>query len=78
MASAERQSLQTWDSQAHNKRSMRVNLGRFVVERCSTPIWCRKARFSNSRAARERKIENRVARSVARKMSIRRENDEKA
>ena len=42
------------------------------------PIWCRRARFSNSRAARERKTEDPVARSVARKMSIRREDHEKA
>jgi hypothetical protein len=34
--------------------------------------------FSNPTAARERKIEDRVARSVARKMSIRRETKEKA
>ena len=25
---------------------------------CSTPIWCRRARFSNAREVRERKIEN--------------------
>jgi len=35
------------------------------------PIWWRRARFSNSRAERERKIEDRIARSVAREMSIR-------
>src|SRR5207302_2615138 len=70
----ERQSLQMANSQTHNRRSSGVNLGRFLTERCSTPIWCRRARFSNSRAARERKIENRVGRNAARKMSIGREN----
>jgi hypothetical protein len=40
-------------------------------------IWCRRAKFSSSRAARERKIEGRVARSVARKLSIGKENYEK-
>src|SRR5271165_5392951 len=77
IASAERQSHQMWESQAHNRRSTGVNLGRFLAERCSTPIWCRSARFSNSRAARERTIEDRVARSVA-KMSIGRENYERS
>jgi len=38
-ASAERQSLQMWDSQAHTRRSTGVNLGRFLAERRSTPIW---------------------------------------
>ena len=27
------------DSQAHDGRSTGVNLGRFLAERCSTPIW---------------------------------------
>jgi hypothetical protein len=70
MASAERQSLQMWESQTHNKRSTRVNFGRFLEDRRSTPIWWRRAGFSNSSAARERKIEDRVARSIVREMSI--------
>src|SRR5208283_5819964 len=70
MASVERQSLQMRDSKTHKRRSTGVNLGRFLAERCSTPIWWRRARFSSSRAARERKIEDRVARSVVREMSI--------
>src|SRR5260370_23867449 len=65
------------NSQTHNRRSSGVNLGRFLTERCSTPIWCRRARFSSSRAERERKIENRVGRT-ARKMSIGRENYHKS
>jgi hypothetical protein len=36
----------------------------------STPIGWRRAKFSSSRAARERKIEERVARGVVRNMSI--------
>src|SRR5215813_12226889 len=42
------------------------------------PIWWRRARFSSSRAARERKIEDRVARAVLRKMSIGGENYERS
>ena len=53
---------------------MGVNLGRFLAERCSTPIWWRSARFSNSRAARERKTEDKVAKRVAKEMSIGGEN----
>ena len=53
---------------------MGVNLGRFLAERCSTPIWWRSARFSNSRAARERKIEDKVAKRVAKEISIGGEN----
>jgi hypothetical protein len=70
MARAERQSRQRRDRQIHNKRSPEVNFGRFLAARCSTPIWWRRARFSSSRAARERKIEDRVARSVVREISI--------
>ena len=42
----------------------------FLVERCSTPIWWRSARFSSWRAARERKAEDKVAKSVVRERSI--------
>jgi hypothetical protein len=49
---------------------MGVNLGRFLAERCNTPIWWRSARFSNSRAARQRKIEDKVAKRVAKEISI--------
>ncbi len=45
-----------------------VNFGRFLADLRSTLIWWRSAK--SSRATRERKIENRVARSVAREMSI--------
>jgi hypothetical protein len=63
-ASAERQPLQMRESQTHNKRSNGVNFGRFLEDLCSTPIWWRGARFSSWSAAREWKIEDRVARSV--------------
>ena len=53
---------------------MGVNLGRFLAERCSTPICWRSARFSNSRAGRERKIEDKVAKRVAKEISIGGEN----
>ena len=62
------------DSQTQSRRSSGVNVKRFLAERRSTPIWCQRARFSNARAARERKTEDRAARSVARKMSLGREN----
>jgi hypothetical protein len=42
------------------------------------PFWWCRARFSSSRVARERKIEDRVTRSVARRMSIGRENYERS
>src|SRR6516164_5934966 len=70
IASAERQSLQRRDRQIHNRRSVEVNFGRFLADLCSTPIWWRRAKFSSSRAARERKVEDTVARSVVRAMSI--------
>jgi hypothetical protein len=70
MANAERQSHQRRDRQTHNIRSPEVNFGRFTADLCSTPIWWRRARFSSLRAARERKIEDSVARSVVREMSI--------
>jgi len=70
MASVERQPLHTWDSKTQRQRSTGVNFGRFLAERRSTPIWCRRARFSNSRAAREGKIEDKVERNVARTISI--------
>src|SRR5438445_3863704 len=70
IASAERQSLQRRDRQIHNRRSLKVNFGRFLADLCSTPIWWRRAKFSSSRAARERNIGDRVARSVVRAMSI--------
>src|SRR5208283_2146522 len=60
-----------WTSERTSPRQApRVNFGRFLEDRRSTPIWWRRARFSSSRAARERKIEDRVARSVVREMSI--------
>jgi hypothetical protein len=55
----------------------RPNLARFLAERWSTQIWCRSARFSSSREASARRIEGRVASSVARKLSIGKENYEK-
>jgi hypothetical protein len=70
MASAERQSGQRRDRQIHNKRSPEVNFERFLEDFRSTPIWWRRARFSSSRAARERKIEEKAARSVVRELSI--------
>src|SRR5271169_3295035 len=74
IASTERQSLQTRDRQTQKRRSTGVNLGRFLVERCSTPSWWRRARFSSSRAARERKIKHKLNRSFVSEMSIGGEN----
>ena len=37
---------------------------------CTTPLWWRRARFSSSTAARERRIEGKTARSVLRKTGI--------
>jgi hypothetical protein len=70
MASAERQSSQSRDRHMHNKRSPEVNFERFLEDLRSTPIWWRRARFLSSRAARERKIEEKAARSVVRGLSI--------
>jgi hypothetical protein len=69
MARAERQSLQMREPDP-NQRSAGVNLKPFLAERRSTPIWWRRAKFSSSSAARERNIEEKVPRSVVRKMSI--------
>src|SRR6266550_3554589 len=65
------QSRQKRDRQIHNRRSPEVNFGRSLADLRSTPVWWRRAKFSSWTAARKRKIENRVARSVAREMSIR-------
>src|SRR5260370_19464331 len=70
MASAERQSRHSRGIQIHNRWSPEVNFGRFAPYLWSTPIWWRRAKFSSRRAARERKIEHRVASSVVREMSI--------
>lgn len=72
MASAHRQLLQTRDRQTHKRRSAGLNLGRFPAERCRTPIWCRRARFSSSSAARVRNVEDRVARSESARKGTRR------
>src|ERR1700730_10949860 len=74
MASTERQSRQRRDRQTHSKRSPDVNFGRLFADRCSTLIWWRKARFSSSRTVRDRKIECKAERSVARRISIGRRN----
>ena len=78
MASTERQSFQMRDRQTHKRRSAGVNRGRFLAERWSTPIWWRRARFSGSTAARERKIGDSVTRSVVREMSIGGKNYERS
>src|SRR6516225_7831667 len=70
MASAERQSRQRRERQIHKRRSPEVNFRRFAADLCSTPIWWRRARFSSATAARERRIEGKIARSVVRKTRI--------
>ena len=57
MARAERQSLQTRDRMSHNRRSAGVSFGRCFTERFKTLTWWRRARFSISTAARERKAD---------------------
>src|SRR6516162_7112513 len=57
MARAERQSLQTRDRMSHIRRSAGVSFGRCFTERFKTLTWWRRARFSNSTAARERKAD---------------------
>ena len=63
-------SRQRRERQIQNRRSAAVNFGRSAADLCSTPIWCRKARFLSSKAARELRIEGKTARSVLRKTSI--------
>src|SRR5450432_159192 len=63
MTSADRQSVQTPDNHAQKTRSATVKFGR-LEERRSTPIWCRSAKISIWRAARERKTENSVERNT--------------
>jgi hypothetical protein len=55
-----------------------VNLRRFLAERCNTPIWWRSARFSSWRAERERKTEDKVAKSVVTERNIGEENYERS
>jgi hypothetical protein len=71
ITSADFQSAQAPDNHAQKTRSATVNVGRFFAERRSTPIWCRKARFSTWRAAHERKTENIVERNRHRTLNIR-------
>ena len=61
--SAERQSAHTPHSQAQRSQSNGVNFG-FFTERCRMPSWCRSARFSNWRAARVLKTDDRAATSA--------------
>src|SRR5580704_16405700 len=68
--SADRQLAQAPDKHAQNNRSAAVNFGRFLAERRSTPIWCRSARISTWRAARERKAENNVVRNGDKTLNI--------
>jgi|ERR1035438_1715303 hypothetical protein len=70
MTSADFQPAQAPDNHTQKTRSATVNAGRFLAERRSTPIWCRKARFSTWRAARERKTENSVERNRHRTLKI--------
>src|SRR5215471_4612695 len=63
MTSVDRQSAQALDNHAQKTRSAIVNLGRFLAEQRSTPIWCRSARISTWRAACERNTENIVERN---------------
>jgi hypothetical protein len=63
-------SLQRREQTDPQQAVVKVNFGRFLADLCSTPIWWRRARFSSSRAARERNIEDRGARIVVRAMSI--------
>jgi hypothetical protein len=53
--STDRQSSHAWDNQTQRNRSAGANFGRFT-DRCKTPSWCRRARFSNWRAARDLKV----------------------
>ena len=55
---------------AHGRRSAAVSFGRFLAERLRTPIWCRRAMFSNSSTARERNIEPSVERRADKRISI--------
>ena len=70
ITSADRQSAQAPDNHAQKTRSAMVNFSRFLAERRSTPIWCRKATFSTWRAARERKTENTVERNRHRTLNV--------
>ena len=72
MVSAERQWHQRRERQIHKRRSPDVNFGRAGADLLSTPIWWRRARFSSSTAARERRIEGRIARNLVRKTPDRR------
>ena len=54
ITSADRQSSHTRDNQTHKNRSVGANFARFT-DRCKTPSWCRRARFSNCRTARDLK-----------------------
>ena len=70
MASAERPVAPEVGQSDPKRRSPGAIFGRFAADLWNTPIWWRRARFSSSRAARERKIEVRVARSDVRRISI--------
>ncbi len=78
MDCVERQSRHRRDRQTQSRRSAEVNLGRVLADRLSTPIWWRRARFSSSRSARERKVEPKVTRSVVREMSSGGQNQERS
>src|SRR5438552_2990103 len=58
------------ERQAHRSRSSGVNFG-FFTERRRTPSWCRSATFSNWRAARVLKTDDRATNSVVSISSVR-------
>jgi hypothetical protein len=71
MSSAERQSSQTRERNAQNRRSAAVSFGRFLTDRSRTPIWWRTAKCSSSSAERARTIEPSVERKADNRISIR-------
>jgi hypothetical protein len=66
---ADRQSAQIPDSQAQRNRSNMINFGLFT-ERRKTLSWCRSAWFSNCRAARVLKMDDRPANRVSSTPSV--------
>jgi hypothetical protein len=68
--SAQRQSVQTLQSQAQKNRSTAVSLARLLAERWSTPIWWWTARFSSCTEARDLSSDERAAAGTGSTLNI--------
>jgi hypothetical protein len=74
ITNAQRQPVQSLQSQAQKNRSTAVNLGRLFAERWSALIWWRRARFSSCSAVGDLSSDERAAANTGSTLNIERRN----